>query len=213
MKKNAIFLLMAITLTMTAAGCSKKDTTDNYMTEQSDIMKKMQEEMDKVQNTGNATLDFLYGMIPHHESAIEMSESYLKYAKEKDKPEFEELAQDIIDTQEEEIKQMKEMAKTIEESKEIDYEDEQSYLKEYRAMMKKHDMSHNMVTSDLDIAFAEGMSMHHQMAVDMAEAILKYTNDSKVIDFAKNIITVQESEISQMQSFLDGQTEHKGHNH
>ncbi len=46
-------------------------------------MNKMQEGMDKVQDTGNATLDFLYGMIPHHESAVEMSKKLFKICKRK----------------------------------------------------------------------------------------------------------------------------------
>lgn len=213
MKRIILFLITLTMSTVLLTACSKKDTADNYVTEQNEIMNKMQEEMNKVQDTGNATLDFLYGMIPHHESAIEMSKSYLKYAKDREKQEFKELAEDIIETQQEEIEEMKEMAKEIEKKQETDYEDEQSYLKEYHAMMKGHNMDHNMITSDLDTAFAEGMIMHHQMAVDMAEAILKYTNEEDVVEFAKSIIEVQEDEIAQMQSFLDAHADNKDHSH
>ena len=103
MKKRILLLSAVIISAIAFTACSKKDTADNYVTEQNDIMNKMQEEMDKVQDTGNATLDFLYGMIPHHESAVEMSKSYLKYAKEKKDPAFKEMAEEIIKTQEEEI--------------------------------------------------------------------------------------------------------------
>ncbi|MFR6330019.1 MAG: DUF305 domain-containing protein, partial [Eisenbergiella sp.] len=106
-------------------------------------------------------------------------------------PAFKEMAEEIIKTQEEEIEEMKEMAKAIETDKELDYEDEQSYLKEYHSMMKDHDMSHNMVTSDVDTAFAEGMMVHHQMAVDMAESILKYTNNEEVIELAKTLLRLR----------------------
>ena len=202
MKKRILLLSAVIISAIAFTACSKKDTADNYVTEQNDIMNKMQEEMDKVQDTGNATLDFLYGMIPHHESAVEMSKSYLKYAKEKQDPAFKEMAEE-----------MKEMAKAIETDKELDYEDEQSYLKEYHSMMKDHDMSHNMVTSDVDTAFAEGMMVHHQMAVDMAESILKYTNNEEVIELAKNIVETQNEEIAEMQSFLDEHADNKNHSH
>ena len=202
MKKRILLLSAVIISAIAFTACSKKDTADNYVTEQNDIMNKMQEEMDKVQDTGNATLDFLYGM-----------KSYLKYAKEKKDPAFKEMAEEIIKTQEEEIEEMKEMAKAIETDKELDYEDEQSYLKEYHSMMKDHDMSHNMVTSDVDTAFAEGMMVHHQMAVDMAESILKYTNNEEVIEFAKNIVETQNEEIAEMQSFLDEHADNKNHSH
>ena len=105
MKKRILLLSAVIISAIAFTACSKKDTADNYVTEQNDIMNKMQEEMDKVQDTGNATLDFLYGMIPHHESAVEMSKSYLKYAKEKKDPAFKEMAEEIIKTQEEEIEE------------------------------------------------------------------------------------------------------------
>ena len=213
MKKRILLLSAVIISAIAFTACSKKDTADNYVTEQNDIMNKMQEGMDKVQDTGNATLDFLYGMIPHHESAVEMSKSYLKYAKEKKDPAFKEMAEEIIKTQEEEIEEMMEMAKAIETDKELDYEDEQSYLKEYHSMMKDHDMSHNMVTSDVDTAFAEGMMVHHQMAVDMAESILKYTNNEEVIELAKNIVETQNEEIAEMQSFLDEHADNKNHSH
>ena len=72
MKKRILLLSAVIISAIAFTACSKKDTADNYVTEQNDIMNKMQEGMDKVQDTGNATLDFLYGMIPHHESAVEI---------------------------------------------------------------------------------------------------------------------------------------------
>ena len=42
-------------------------------------------------------LDFLRGMIPHHEAAIKMSESYLNYQGKSD--ELKTIAQDIITAQ------------------------------------------------------------------------------------------------------------------
>ena len=69
----------------------------------------MMENMDNVEDTGNASLDFLYGMIPHHEAAIDMSRSYLKHAG--DKARFSEMANDIISAQDQEIDQMNDMIK------------------------------------------------------------------------------------------------------
>lgn len=210
MKKAKIICIMCCLLIMTS-GCGRKDTdTQAYIEKQDDIMDQMMDEMD-VEETGNASLDFLYGMIPHHKSAVEMSEAYLNYAD--DKSEFKDLANSIISTQTEEVKQMEEMIKRIKDTGHTDREKEDQYLKEYDSMMERHD-DHDIKTESLDEAFAEGMSMHHQMAVDMAEAIKGYSDDDEVIQFADSIIAMQNKEIAQMQTFLEqSDSGSKQHNH
>ena len=82
---------------------------------------------------------------------------------------------------------------------------EEAYLKEYDEMMEGHHSGHGSSdTQDLDTAFAEGMVMHHQMAVDMARSILEYTDDEEVTQLANAIIEQQEVEISQMKGILEG---------
>ena len=49
------------------------DDLSRYLTEQDSIMMNMMEDMVIREKSGNASLDFLRGMIPHHEAAIKMS--------------------------------------------------------------------------------------------------------------------------------------------
>ena len=77
-------------------------------------------------------------------------------------------------------------------------------------MFADDSMSHHMDTSDvdsLDQAFAEGMIMHHQMAVDMARDILEYTDYEEIRTMAQNIIDMQEKEIAQMEKIVKEQQE------
>lgn len=65
---------------------------------------KMHKGMD-IPFTGNADVDFVRGMIPHHEGAVDMARIVLKYGKD---AKIRKLAEDIIKAQETEIAMMKE---------------------------------------------------------------------------------------------------------
>lgn len=106
---------------------------------------------------------------------------------------------------------MQDMIDSLEARGEIESGREDAYLSEFRTMMEGH-AGHGADAKDLDTAFAQGMIMHHQMAVDMAQAALRYAQEEEVISFARGIIDLQEEEITRMQGFLDGNGD-SGHHH
>jgi uncharacterized protein (DUF305 family) len=65
-------------------------------------MSKMHKGM-MIDYSGNADVDFVRGMIPHHQGAIDMAKVELRYGKD---PEMRKLARDIVSAQEKEIAEM-----------------------------------------------------------------------------------------------------------
>ncbi len=172
---------------------------DEFIKEQDSIMHSMMSDMGSLEYSGSADIDYLMGMIPHHKSAVEMAESYLKYGGENDN--MKALAENIITTQNEEIDLMNNMLKSI-KSENTGDETSRMYTEEYVNMME-HSHSHSVNYDSIDKIFAGGMSEHHQMAVDMSEIILKYSKNEEVKKLAENIIETQKKEIEEMNNFLN----------
>lgn len=79
---------------------ANSESAKAFMAAHEKMMKGMSMKM-----TGDPDVDFINGMIPHHQAAIDMAQVELKYGKDE---ETRKLAQDIIKAQESEIAQMKE---------------------------------------------------------------------------------------------------------
>lgn len=190
---------------------SASKSVEEYKKEQDTIMEEMMADMENVPKSGNAAINFLNGMIPHHQSAVSMSESYLKFGGKN--ADLKQLAENVIKTQTEEIEQMKKMVEKLEADGSRDEEKEVSYQEEYNKMLQTSHKEHHVhtgkdTTQNVDWAFADGMKMHHQMAVDMSKIILDYTEEEDVKQLAENIIKTQEEEIEQMDNILKGTTTH-----
>lgn len=112
MRKILIPALSALLLSATINSAMAADTMNHMdhmnMTHSPDdvyapAMTKMHKDMGSVKPTGNVDVDFVQGMIPHHQGAIDMAKIELEKGSD---PEIQKLAKDIIKAQEVEIKQM-----------------------------------------------------------------------------------------------------------
>lgn len=184
-----------------------KDTGDDaevtaYLEEQDTIISDMLENM-RVKESGSAELDFLISMIPHYEASIDLSKSYLLLGGQNKK--LKELAREIIDEQLEEIDNMRELIKEFQTPDITSKEKEKEYLNIYNKIISSHQniSDETAASSNVEEAYIEGMVIHHQMAADMAETILKYSSNRKICNIAENIFEMQKKEISQMEEIFN----------
>jgi uncharacterized protein (DUF305 family) len=115
MKSKRLMASTALVILLGAFGAQAEDMMkmDHSKMDHSTMMKtgglydgamtKMHEGMSAVKPTGDADIDFVQGMIPHHQGAIDMANVVLKNGKD---PEIKKLAEGIIKAQESEIKLM-----------------------------------------------------------------------------------------------------------
>jgi len=80
-----------------------KIASNPYNKEYDAINMRMHKDM-SIRYSGNPDVDFVKGMIAHHQGAVDMAKVQLEYGKD---PEMRKLAENIISSQEVEIKEMK----------------------------------------------------------------------------------------------------------
>jgi uncharacterized protein (DUF305 family) len=73
-----------------------------------------------------------------------------------------------------------------------------------QGMMATSDqMMQGVMAEDPDLAFACGMIPHHQAAINMAEAELKFGDDPEMRAMAQGIIDAQTAEIEQLATWIE----------
>ncbi|AGF71202.1 DUF305 domain-containing protein [Corynebacterium halotolerans] len=163
-------------------------------------------------------VEFLQGMIPHHEQAVEMSDILL--AKEGVDAEVAELAQQIRDSQQAEIEQMTGWLESWGEPVETTAEtatqnggqdSERGALTPRESPIDIPDLPsgedleelRNASGDEASSIYLERMNDHHEDAVDMAEEQVDSGQHAEVTDLARSIIENQEAQIGQMEQIQE----------
>ena len=138
----------------------------------------------------DSEFDFLAGMIPHHQEAIDTAEIVLERS---ERPEMHDFAREIIEAQQREIEQMTTWLEA--------WYPEEDHSVDYQPMMRPLEPHSG---DDLDRIFLEDMIVHHQMAVDMVEQLFakNLVVHEEVAELAEAIRSEQDQEISLMQTWL-----------
>lgn len=161
-----------------------------------DAMKGMMKDM-ALPMTGIPDVDFVKGMIPHHEGAIAMARVQKDFGKDAS---LLKLADDIIKAQDGEIAVMKSwIAQANPDAMEQAPGSIEAGEQAMAAMMSG---MHLAYTGNADADFVRGMVPHHQGAIDMAKVVLTYGKDAAIRKLAEGVIAAQQSEIAFMKEWL-----------
>lgn len=169
--------------------------TQRYLTRYDYILSEMTIQMFPIL-TNNITIDFINCMIPHHQAAVYMCQNLLNNTNYHP---LQQIANNIIKTQTNGIKQMKQIKRTApyfyNHPKDIN-----SYIKAYTKITKTmiYKMQNSQRSNNINLDFISEMIPHHEGAIYMCHNLLKYNIDPRLKEIAKNIIKEQSIGIKQL---------------
>ena len=147
---------------------------------------------------------FIDAMVPHHREAIEMAEAARSEGLAE--RELEQIASDVIASQQQEIDQMLDWREDWFGSRTLGpILPEVLGLPESELGMGHGSIEDLLNAHDVDAAFASMMTPHHEGAVAMAEEAAERGEHEEIRDLAADIIEAQEAEIEMMEDHAAGQ--------
>jgi uncharacterized protein (DUF305 family) len=176
-----------------AAACSTSSTGDTpFLAKSEAAMTRMMAAM-QIQPSHDVDRDFVAMMAPHHQGAIDMAQAELSYGHH---ARLRALAQEIIVTQHEEIMGMRVALDGAAASPSTAPEEAAFLVVSEAAMTRMMAAMQIKPTGDTDRDFVAMMVPHHQGAIDMAEAELRYGHNEPLRGLAQDIIAIQAQQIA-----------------
>jgi uncharacterized protein (DUF305 family) len=139
---------------------------------------------------------FIDAMVPHHQGAIEMARVALENA---EREEIRELSQDIISSQQAEIRELMDIKKEEFGTSQVPMDMSRGQMKG----MGMVDPQRLAKGEPFDEAFINAMIPHHQSAIEMAAVANEETENPRIEELAANIVSAQKREIVQMKRWRE----------
>lgn len=185
------WMLVCVALVVTACGGTQNAPAADAPTDGASTLHEMPDHSAHAMGEdGPYDARFIDSMIIHHRGAVEMAQEALEKA---ERPELKQMAQAIIDAQNEEIAKMRAWR-------------EEWYPGEGISTGIGMDMGAMVVPDDAnvpyDVRWSEAMIEHHLGAVEMAKDALEKSSREEIKELARTIIQTQETEIAQMRVWI-----------
>lgn len=180
--------------------CKLSNVTKDYLTTFYCILEKMMEGMTKAELSDSISYNFIVQMIPHHEAAIEMSKSILKYTTNVP---LQEIATQIVTEQTKSIEDMQQILCSCRKlcNTEQDLCLYQRCVNQIMCTMFQQ-MEHACSNNQINANFMREMIPHHEGAVKLSETTLQYPICDELVPILDAIIRSQKRGIRQMKQLL-----------
>ena len=196
--------LFAVTLTATLAACGSDSSHSEMSTSSTSQAAAATSSAAATTTLNDADVEFLQGMIAHHEQAIEMSEIALD-PKSGASLAVTDLATRIKGAQDPEVKQMTQWLGDA--GQEVGMDASAGHdMAAMDGMMTAEQMDAMAAATgaEFDQMWLEMMIAHHEGAISQSQTVKANGANPEVRALADQIITAQQAEIAEMQSFLKG---------
>ena len=176
------------------------DNTTEYLNRYECILKEMIKNMTDAKQKNSISGSFIRQMIPHHQAAIEMSENLLRYTTNIS---LQNIAQNIISSQEKSIQNMLEAAPCCQMLDNIQ-EEVCCYQKKNDEILQVMFKEMTCACKDncIDGNFIREMIPHHKGAIKMSENALDYCLCQELVPILEAIITSQKRGVKELHRLL-----------
>lgn len=200
--KKIILLLLCMVLGVTTSYAKErpKESYENYVKGYEKVLKGWKKEFKKMPQTGDVTIDFLDIIVKHHEGTLAMIENELAYG---DNPVIWQFARGIKNIQYKRKSQIELLIKQLKKEKQADKETEKIYLGEAQKILQSmlQQMEKTDCKENVDKAYVLQMTISHEATNQLAEHVMKYSNNAMVQEIAQKMVNTQTKEIKKMQKF------------
>lgn len=161
-----------------------------------DSLHAMMSRMEAMPMTDDPEIDFAKMMIMHHEGAINMS---TVQSQEGQNDSLKRFSQKVISAQTLEIQELKDFLTTQSVNNAVP-----AHSAEHMAHMKKMDQMADvqLITGDLDNDYATLLILHHNSAIEDAEAYIMFGNNAQLKSMAQMMIDDQTKEIQELSNWI-----------
>ena len=172
----------------------KADQTDDGMAGMDHASANSASEM-LMENGKYSDKRFIDAMVPHHQGAVEMARIALQNAEH---DEIVELSENIVSTQQAEIKELKSIKQEEFGTSRVPKEMSPQQMQDMGTMANPQELANR---EPFDRAFIDAMIPHHQSAIQMGEVAREKSENPRIKELAGNIISSQQAEIVQMKTW------------
>lgn len=169
-------------------------------------MNEMMQKMHATKPKGNTDHDFAHHMLAHHQGAVAMADIELRDGKDAT---MRRMAEQIKADQQREIAAL-EAAATRLDNAPTNYQPQDPadpFTSKMKASMEGMMQNMPKTVADPDMNFNMLMTVHHQSAVDMAQAELAHGKDTKLKEMAQQMIDAQQKEIAAFKAWHSQNTD------